>query len=238
MDRYTKNALWYYWRRGDDEEVITDVENSNPKDDDMIEENEIAQILKIDTNIFHFEAPLCKAFKEFNFLSQINVDVLTKYILGFKTYEEYKDDWIYEWNNRIPWVDEKPWTGDGVWTQPTDNNDHECEPLRFKNSKLKEEALINKAILEESINVEEESSDDAWSDYSPIDEWKDYKHTTYIETDVSSNRNTYNNIDHNADKANQGWFDEHELIGDDDYDIGDLEDYLIRKDPLYYVNKE
>ncbi|GJY32046.1 hypothetical protein Tco_0415541 [Tanacetum coccineum] len=67
----------------------------------------------------------------------------------------------------------------------------------LEDSKLKEETLINKAILEESINVEEESN-----------------------------------------KAKQGWFDEHKLIGDDDYDIGDLEDYLIRKDPPYYVNEE
>ncbi|GJS65654.1 retrovirus-related pol polyprotein from transposon TNT 1-94 [Tanacetum coccineum] len=50
----------------------------------------------------------------------------------FKTYEEYKDNWIYEWNNGIPWVDEKPWTIDGVKTEPIDNIDHECEPLRFK----------------------------------------------------------------------------------------------------------
>nr|GEZ02315.1 hypothetical protein [Tanacetum cinerariifolium] len=48
------------------------------------------------------------AFKEFNYLSQIDVDVLTKDIPGFETYEEDKDDWIYEWNNGIPWVNEKP----------------------------------------------------------------------------------------------------------------------------------
>ncbi|GKA95099.1 hypothetical protein Tco_0817137 [Tanacetum coccineum] len=32
--------------------------------------------------------------------------------------------------------------------------------------------------------------------------------------------------------------DEHELMEDDDDDIGDLEDYLIQKDLPYYVNKE
>ncbi|GJU54002.1 hypothetical protein Tco_1227716 [Tanacetum coccineum] len=102
MDRYTKNALWDYWRRGDDEEVITDNELSNPRDDNLIEENKIAQIFRIDTDIFHFEKPLCETFKEFNYLSQINVDVLIKDIPGFKTYEEYKDDRIYEWNDGIP----------------------------------------------------------------------------------------------------------------------------------------
>ncbi|GJV60157.1 hypothetical protein Tco_1466257 [Tanacetum coccineum] len=111
--------------------------------------------IEIETDIFHFETPLCKAFKEFNYLYQIDVDVLTKDIPGFKTYEEYKD---------------------------------------------------------------------AWSHYSPIDEWKDYEHTTYIETNISSNQNTYNNVcqiimDHNAGKAKQERFDEHELMGDDDDDI-------------------
>ncbi|GKF18646.1 hypothetical protein Tco_0063564, partial [Tanacetum coccineum] len=31
-----------------------------------------------------------------------------------ETYEDFKDDWIYEWNNDVPWVDEKPWTNAGV----------------------------------------------------------------------------------------------------------------------------
>ncbi|GKF76059.1 hypothetical protein Tco_0225503, partial [Tanacetum coccineum] len=35
-----------------------------------------------------------------------------------ETYKDYKDDWIYEWNKDIPWVDEKPWTNAGVWTKP------------------------------------------------------------------------------------------------------------------------
>ncbi|GJX48028.1 hypothetical protein Tco_0273218 [Tanacetum coccineum] len=113
----------------------------------------------------------------------------------------------------------------------------------LEDSELKEESLNNKAILEESINIKGESSDDAWSHYSPIDEWKDYEHNTYIETDASSNQNTYNNVcqivmDHNETQGKHGWFDEHELMGDDDDNIGDLEDYLIRKDPPYYVNEE
>nr|GEW13496.1 hypothetical protein [Tanacetum cinerariifolium] len=205
MDQYTTYALWDYWRRGDDEEVIIDDEISNIGEENLMNENEATQIFRIDTDLFHFETPLCKAFKEFNYLSQINFDVLTKDIRGFKTHEEYKDDWIYDWNNGIPWVDEKPCTDDEERTEPIDNIDHECESLRFKSghakwptySQLKERALINKGILEESINKEEESR-----------------------------------------KAKQGWFDEHMLTGDDDDDISDLEDYLIRKDTPYYVNEE
>ncbi|GJS61127.1 hypothetical protein Tco_0655911 [Tanacetum coccineum] len=80
-------------------------------------------------------------------------------------------------------------------------------------------------------------------DEEPVDEWKDYEHTTYIKIDVSSNQNTYYNVcqivmDHCKTEEEQGWFDKHELMEDDDDDIGDLEDYLIQKDPPYYVNEE
>nr|GEZ49514.1 hypothetical protein [Tanacetum cinerariifolium] len=89
--------------------VTINEELSNSKDRNLNEEEVIAQNFKIDTNIFHFETPLCKAFEEFNYLLGIDADVLTKYIPEFKTYGDYKDDWIYEWNDKIPWVHEKPW---------------------------------------------------------------------------------------------------------------------------------
>ncbi|GKA99243.1 hypothetical protein Tco_0827180, partial [Tanacetum coccineum] len=110
--------------------VITDNELSNPRDDNLIEENEIVQIFGIDTDLFHYETPLCEAFKEFNYLSQIDVNVL---IPGFKAYEEYKDNWIYEWNDGIPWVKEKLWIDDGVYTKPFNTIIHECNKLCFKN---------------------------------------------------------------------------------------------------------
>nr|GEV05607.1 hypothetical protein [Tanacetum cinerariifolium] len=90
MDQYTKNALWDYSRRGDEEEVITDNELSNPGDDNLIEENEIAQIFTIDTDIFRFETPLCEAFKELNYLSQIDVDVLLKIYMDLRLMRNLK----------------------------------------------------------------------------------------------------------------------------------------------------
>ncbi|GJT81134.1 hypothetical protein Tco_1055476 [Tanacetum coccineum] len=106
MDWYTKNTLWVYWMRGDDEVVLSNKEVSDLNDENNHEEHEIAEIFRIQTNLFNFKTPTCKAFKEFNYLFQINPDVLTKDIVGFKTYEEYKDDWIYEWNENVPWVHE------------------------------------------------------------------------------------------------------------------------------------
>nr|GEX43742.1 C2 calcium/lipid-binding domain, CaLB [Tanacetum cinerariifolium] len=85
MDQYMKNALWIYWTRGDDEVKLTDKESFDPNDENLIEENEVAEIFRIETNVFDFETPTCMAFKEFNYLLQIDLDVLTKDIDGFKT---------------------------------------------------------------------------------------------------------------------------------------------------------
>ncbi|GKF98743.1 hypothetical protein Tco_0297526, partial [Tanacetum coccineum] len=74
--------------RGDDEVELTDEESSD-------DEDEITEVFRIDTNIFDYEIPLCLAFNEFNYLPKVDLDLLTKDIMGFKTYEDYKDDWIY-----------------------------------------------------------------------------------------------------------------------------------------------
>ncbi|GJS51373.1 hypothetical protein Tco_0624735 [Tanacetum coccineum] len=55
-------------------------------------------------------------------------DEVAKDIEGFKTYEEYKDDLIYEWNRDVPWVDEKPWSDTRVWTEST--------PIRWESHEI------------------------------------------------------------------------------------------------------
>ncbi|GKA27871.1 hypothetical protein Tco_0714039 [Tanacetum coccineum] len=112
------------WLGGDDEVELTDGESSDNED-------EVTEVFRIDTNIFDFETPMCKAFKEFNYILQIDPDLLTKEIEGFKTYGKYKDDWIYEWNENVPWVHEKPWTDTGVWTEPAPVV-HYCKPFNYK----------------------------------------------------------------------------------------------------------
>ncbi|GKA68004.1 hypothetical protein Tco_0767921, partial [Tanacetum coccineum] len=108
MDIFTKGALRDYWKMGSDEIEPTNDASSDLEETDHDDEQEIGEIFRIETNLFNYETPLCKEFKEFNYLLKIDPDLFTKYIEGFKTYEEYKDDWIYEWNKDIPWIDEKP----------------------------------------------------------------------------------------------------------------------------------
>ncbi|GKB08540.1 reverse transcriptase domain-containing protein [Tanacetum coccineum] len=110
--------------RGDDEVELTDEESSDNED-------EVAEVFRIDTNLFDFETPMSKEFKELNYLLQIDPDLLNKDIEGFKTYEDYKNDWIYEWNKDVPWVDKKPWTNTRVWTKPTPVK-HTCKPVNYK----------------------------------------------------------------------------------------------------------
>ncbi|GJY73168.1 hypothetical protein Tco_0477599 [Tanacetum coccineum] len=82
--------------RGDDKVELTNEESFDDEDD-------IAEVFRIDTNIFDYETPLCSTFKEFNYLLEVDPNLLRKDIIGFKTYEDYKNDWIYEWNKDVPW---------------------------------------------------------------------------------------------------------------------------------------
>ncbi|GKC70120.1 hypothetical protein Tco_1116003 [Tanacetum coccineum] len=224
MDWYTKSAFWICWIRGNDEEVLTDKECSNLKDEDLCEEDEIAEIFKIETDIFDFETTLCKAFNEFNYLLKADTDLLTKDIPGFMTYEEYKDAWIYESNKDMPLVPEEPWLENGV---PHEVIGHICDPFHFKSGHVewptcssRNDGYCNGRDLPGIIQIgnivyfqqykwydgleddklrdhwwgvkdDEESTDDAWSHYSPRDEWEDYEHKTYIQADINFNYNTY-----------------------------------------------
>nr|GEZ41144.1 hypothetical protein [Tanacetum cinerariifolium] len=107
---------------------------SHEADDDMgYDPSDVAftEWLRIDTNIFNFEMPMCKAFNEFNYLLQIDPDLLIKDIMRFKTYKDYKDDWIYEWNENVQWVYDKPWLDNGIWMEPKPVK-HTCKPFNYK----------------------------------------------------------------------------------------------------------
>ncbi|GJW68235.1 hypothetical protein Tco_0122659 [Tanacetum coccineum] len=108
MDIFTKGALWDYWKLVSDEIKPTNDETSDLEETNHDDEQEISEIFRIETNL-----------------------LLTKDIKGFKTYEEFKDNWIYEWNNDVPWEYEKPWTNYGAWNEPTPIT-HCCKPFNYK----------------------------------------------------------------------------------------------------------
>ncbi|GKE72736.1 hypothetical protein Tco_1534777 [Tanacetum coccineum] len=106
MDIFTKGALWDYRKIGGDE-------------------------IEIETDVFDYETPLCLALNEFNYLLKVDPDLLTKDIMGFKTYEDYKDDWIYEWNENVPSVYDNPWLDNGIWKEQKPVK-HTCKPFNYK----------------------------------------------------------------------------------------------------------
>ncbi|GJY48447.1 hypothetical protein Tco_0438403 [Tanacetum coccineum] len=223
MDIFTKGALWDYWKLGSDEIEPTNEETSNLEETDHDDEQEIGEIFRIETNLFDYETPLCE---EFNYLLKIDPDVLTKDIKGFKTYDEYKDDWIYKWNKDVPWVHEKTWTDTRVWTEPTPVI-HCCKPFNYKNgcsewptynwrkdgyynggnlpgayiirnsihyqdfewyealknSKLKDEALRNKVIMESLINKDDESINDGWRSWENFEDTNSDRYEREYEND-------------------------------------------------------
>ncbi|GJR19682.1 hypothetical protein Tco_0968209 [Tanacetum coccineum] len=150
MDIFTKVALWDYWKFGSDEIEPANDETSDFEETDHDDEQEIGEIFRIETNLFNYETPLCEKFKEFNYLLKKDSDVLTNDIEGFKTYDEYKDDWLcIVINLSITKLDVQ--NGLPVAGEKMDID-----------SELKEEALRNKAISEGLINKDDESSDNGW----------------------------------------------------------------------------
>ncbi|GJR93726.1 hypothetical protein Tco_0265900 [Tanacetum coccineum] len=138
MDPYTKNALWIYWTRGDDEVELTDEESS-----DSDNEDEVTKIFRIDTNVFDFETPTCKAFKEFNYLLQIDLDFLTRILTDLKPTKNIRMTGYM--------------SGIKIY-----RGGHMEWPTSLKDSKLKKEALKNKAIMEGIIDEDDESSNEGW----------------------------------------------------------------------------
>ncbi|GJT12515.1 hypothetical protein Tco_0859557 [Tanacetum coccineum] len=86
----------------DDEVELTNEEFFDPDVENLIDKDEVAEIFRIEIDIFDFETPICMAFDEFKYLLKIDTDLLTSDILRFKTYDEFKNKWMDKWNKGIP----------------------------------------------------------------------------------------------------------------------------------------
>ncbi|GKA26965.1 hypothetical protein Tco_0713133 [Tanacetum coccineum] len=209
--QYTKNVLWIYWTRGKDEVELTDEEFSNLDNKNLIDKDEI------------------------------DINLLTSDILRFKTYDEFKNEWMDEWNKGIPWVPEEPWPENEI---PIDDIHHICEPFRFKNGKdgkLMEEALKKKAIYERSWgnatqgvlnfcawlngcfrNFHELSYEllvklkEYWwkmndHECSPFYNWKNHINGAYVNTNIDANYNPYLDVSRTFNN-HEGWNDEKDIL--------------------------
>ncbi|GJY30803.1 retrovirus-related pol polyprotein from transposon TNT 1-94 [Tanacetum coccineum] len=109
-------------------ELVLEQTQQGMEADESDNPDDIAEIFKIEGNLFDFEKPLCKAFNEFNYLLKIDTDLFTFDIQGNQTYEEY------ELNNTMTRDLEEPWLDNGV---PYQLCDHICKPYRFNNGMTK-----------------------------------------------------------------------------------------------------
>ncbi|GJR63789.1 hypothetical protein Tco_1505951 [Tanacetum coccineum] len=93
------------------------------EDDDL---DDVAEIFKIESNLFDYKTPLCKAFYEFNYLLKVETYLFAFDIQEIKTYEEYELNIIGDL--------EEPWTDNEV---PYQLCHHICKPYRFKDGMTK-----------------------------------------------------------------------------------------------------
>ncbi|GJU03701.1 hypothetical protein Tco_1114039 [Tanacetum coccineum] len=110
----------------DDQEGVADEGFSDSKEANNDDEQETAEIFRIETNFFDYKTPFCTEFKEFNFLLKVDMELFTHDIERTKTYEDYEN----ELNDEL----EDPWSEDGV---PYEMCDHICKSFSFKNGKAK-----------------------------------------------------------------------------------------------------
>ncbi|GJX94454.1 hypothetical protein Tco_0349040 [Tanacetum coccineum] len=173
-------------RRCGDEIEVSDDESSDLENYWSDKEEETAKIFKIETNVFYYKTPLCLAFNEFNYLLKVDPDLLTKDIIGFKTYEDYKDDWIYEWNENVPW--DGYCNGGNLPGAYHIGNSLHYQDLEWyealEDSKLKDEASRNKAIMEGSIS-DDESSNDGWR------RWESHEITYHNDDEIEYKNETH-----------------------------------------------
>nr|GEY86627.1 hypothetical protein [Tanacetum cinerariifolium] len=116
--------------------------------------NDIADIFKIEGNLFDFETPLCESFNDFNYLLKIDKDLFTFDIQRTGTYE------VYELNNHVARDLEEPSDIDEFCNggelpgmvrvgSMTYFQDHKLYG-NIANGMIKEETLIHKVKIEES----------------------------------------------------------------------------------------
>nr|GEY97592.1 zinc finger, CCHC-type [Tanacetum cinerariifolium] len=102
MNWYTKNALWVYWLRGDDEVELTDEEISNYEQEE---------------------------FKKFNYPLNEERNLIAKRTKKFKPPDEIKSNWINTWKKVTPWSkDEVPYEERNL-TSKMHENDLEVDEI-------------------------------------------------------------------------------------------------------------
>ncbi|GJV88097.1 hypothetical protein Tco_1532035, partial [Tanacetum coccineum] len=137
MDHYTKNALWIYWIRGDGEVELTNEEFSDNED----EVAEVDEKPWTEAGVWTEPKPVKHTCKPFNYKTGCS-----------------------EWPT-CSWRKDGYYNGGNLLSAYNIGNSLHYQDLEWyealEDSKLKEKALRNKAIMDGLIN-DDESSNDCW----------------------------------------------------------------------------
>ncbi|GKC46808.1 hypothetical protein Tco_1064530 [Tanacetum coccineum] len=144
MDIFTKGALWDYWKLGSDEIEPTNDEPSDLKETDHDDEQEIYEIFRIKTNLFDYETRL--PMKNLRTIRFMNGTKMCHRCLEWPTYSWREDGYCNGGNLPRAYI-----VGNSLHYQDFEWYD------ALKDSKLKDEALRNKAIMEGLINDDVEA---------------------------------------------------------------------------------
>ncbi|GJX49904.1 hypothetical protein Tco_0276749 [Tanacetum coccineum] len=166
---------------GDDEVELTDEESSDNED-------EIAEVFRIDTNIFYYETPIYSAFNEFNYLLKVDEKPWTdtrvwtepkpiKHTCEPFNYKTGCSEWL-----TCNWKEDGYCNGGNLpGTYIIENQLHYQDYEWYKDlddCELKEEALRNKAITDGVINNDESCCElkRKWNIYTNYDDAYEINH--------------------------------------------------------------
>ncbi|GKB24161.1 C2 calcium/lipid-binding domain-containing protein CaLB [Tanacetum coccineum] len=168
IDWYTKNTLWIYLARGDDEVEPSDEESSDPDDENLIDKDEVAKIFRIETNNIRMTGYMSRKKTYHGYMK--NHRQKMKYgrnplLLNIVVSHSYSRVDILKWPT-CSWKDDGYCNGGNLPGAFKVGNTLGYQDLEWyealEDGKLKEESLLNKAIMDGTINEEEESLDKTW----------------------------------------------------------------------------
>ncbi|GKA36804.1 hypothetical protein Tco_0723369 [Tanacetum coccineum] len=83
---YAKVVSWDFWIKNNGQEGVADEEFSDAEKANNDDEQETAEIFRIETNLFAYETPGCTKLKEFNFLLTVDSGIIYSCMKGTKSY--------------------------------------------------------------------------------------------------------------------------------------------------------
>nr|GEW43075.1 zf-BED domain-containing protein [Tanacetum cinerariifolium] len=153
MDQYAKNALWLYWKKGDDEELLTEEEFSDLELENLREGLMLMCSLGI--------------YQDLRRMKNIKIHGSMSYFRDYQWYEGLEDGGFKEETLKEKVILE------GLWGHENRKGNNFCSWLKESFGNYRELDYESMLKLEEywwGKKEEEESSEDAWSNYLPNDE--------------------------------------------------------------------